>query len=77
MRDLLATNDPVLLSFVSALLSGEGFQFVVLDQNISILEGSIGIFPRRLAVSEDDWDQAARLMRDADLGHWIKDDGAR
>ncbi|PPC81531.1 MAG: hypothetical protein CTY31_10255 [Hyphomicrobium sp.] len=77
MRDLLATNDPVLLSFVSALLSGEGFQFVVLDQNISILEGSIGIFPRRLAVSEDDWDQAARLMRDADLGQWIKDDGAR
>ena len=77
MRDLLATNDPVLLSFVSALLSGEGFEFVVLDQNISILEGSIGIFPRRLAVSEDDWDRAARLMRDADLGQWIKDDGAR
>lgn len=74
MRDLMATNDLVLLSYVQALLSGEGIDCVVLDQNISMVEGSIGIFPKRLSVLNEDWCAATQLMRDADLGEWIKDD---
>ncbi len=75
MRDLMVTNDPVLLSFVEVLLKGESIDTVVLDQNMSIVEGSIGIFPRRLSVLDEDWCAAARVMRDAGLGEWIKDDG--
>jgi hypothetical protein len=38
------------------------------DQHTSILEGSAGAIPRRLAVSTDDFDRACRLLRDA--GEW-------
>ncbi|MBX9684670.1 MAG: DUF2007 domain-containing protein [Hyphomicrobium sp.] len=75
MRDLMVTNDPVLLSFVEVLLKGESIDTVVLDQNMSIVEGSIGIFPRRLSVLDEDWCAAARVMCDAGLAKWIKDDG--
>ena len=75
MRDLMVTNDPVLLSFVEVLLKGESIDTVVLDQNMSIVEGSIGIFPRRLSVLDEDWCAAARVMRDAGFAEWIKHDG--
>ncbi len=34
---------------------------------MSILEGGIGIFPRRLMVHPDDYDPALRVMRDNDI----------
>lgn len=75
MRDLLATNDPVVISYATSLLDGDGIACFVLDQNISIAEGSIGIFPRRIAVYDSDWCDAAQLLEDAGLGAWIKRDG--
>jgi hypothetical protein len=74
MRDLLATNDPVVISYATALLDGEGIASVLFDQNIAGIEGSIGIFPRRLAVEDADWRIAAQLLEDAGLGAWIKND---
>lgn len=73
MRNLILTNDHVLLSFVSALLADAGIQVIHLDRNMSALEGSIGVLPRRLAVTDDDWPSATRLLREADLGQWITD----
>lgn len=75
MRVLLKTNDAVVLSFAEAVLSEAGVAATVLDRNISALEGSIGAFPRRLAVGEDYWYRAARLMREAGLGSWLVDEG--
>lgn len=75
MRDLLATNDPVVISYATSLLDGEGIMSFVLDQNIAGVEGSIGIFPRRLAVDDSNWCDAAQLLEDAGLGAWIKRDG--
>lgn len=74
MRAVLATNDPVLLSYVTALLSGEGIESTVLDQNISAVEASIGIFPKRVAVQNDVWSQAVRVLKDAGLGDQIISD---
>jgi hypothetical protein len=74
MRTLVATNDPVLLSFVEALLRDQAIEFVVSDRYISIVEGSIGAFPRRLQVSPQSWDEARTLLKDAGLGAWISDD---
>jgi len=76
MRELLSTNDPVLLSYVETLLKAEGVGFQVFDRHISLVEGSIGVFPRRLMVAEADWPKAARLMADAGLSEWMKDDDA-
>jgi hypothetical protein len=76
MRELLRANDPVLISFVESLLRGQGIEHAVLDENMSVLEGSLGILPRRVLVATEDWAAAARLLREADLGQWISSTGA-
>ena len=53
MRELVRTNDPVLVSAIEALLRGADIPHVVLDQNMSVLEGSLGILPRRVMVADD------------------------
>lgn len=68
MEELLRTNDPVLISFVEALLREAEIPVFVADQNMSIMEGSIGMFPRRILVPEDDLERARRLMIDAGMG---------
>ena len=67
MKQLLATNNMVTISVVETLLRQAGIVHQVLDQNMSVLEGSIGIIPRRIMVDEDQWDRAIRLMKDAGL----------
>ena len=71
----LRTNDAVLISAIEALLSGAGIAHVVVDQNISVLEGSIGAFPRRILVGADQLDAARRLLTDAGLAHELRGDG--
>lgn len=71
MRELLLTNDPVLLSFVEALLAGEGIEVVIFDRHISLIEGSIGAFPRRLLVPAGQWPSAQRVLVEAGLGEWV------
>jgi hypothetical protein len=73
--ELLRTNDAVLISAIEALLSGAGIAHVVVDQNISVLEGSIGAFPRRILVGADQLDAARRLLTDAGLAHELRGDG--
>jgi hypothetical protein len=65
MRVVVASNDPVRLSFLVALLADAGIGSVLLDSHISALEGSIGAFPRRLAVADDDETHARRVLREA------------
>jgi hypothetical protein len=66
MRELLRTTDPTVIAFATALLRGEGIEVFPLDHNMSVLEGSIGILPRRLMVR--DGDLAAALVVIADNG---------
>lgn len=72
MKELLLSNDAVLISFVEALLKDAGIGFMVADQNMSVVEGSLGILPRRLLVKSDDFTAARRLLTDADLGHVLR-----
>lgn len=65
MRVLLATTDPVRLSFLLALLRDAGCSPVVLDGQISAIEGGIGAFPRRLAVPTEEESRARRVLREA------------
>ena len=58
MKQLLRTNDPASMAFAQALLQGEGIDCFEMDVNMSILEGSIGIFPRRLMVADADYADA-------------------
>ncbi len=71
MRELILTNDLVLISYVEALLADQGIEALVFDRNISLMEGSIGAFPRRLVVADEVWHRARRILLDAGLGEWI------
>ncbi len=64
----MRTNDAVLVSAVEALLKGAHIPHLILDQNMSVLEGSIGILPRRVMVADDQVQSARRLLKDAGLG---------
>lgn len=71
MRELIVTNEPVLISYAEALLKDQRIEAMVFDRNMSLMEGSIGAFPRRLVVSEEQWARAAEIMREAGLGDWV------
>ena len=68
MHVVLITNNLVRLSFVGSLLRDAGIDAVVLDQQVSAMEGSIGAIPRRLAVATEDSLQAMRILKDAGEG---------
>lgn len=67
MRELLRTNDPVLISFIETLLREAGIGALVLDGNMSVMEGSIGILARRIMVEDDGYDRARRLLSECDI----------
>jgi hypothetical protein len=74
MRELVRTNDAVVISAIEALLKGAHIRHMIVDQNISVLEGSIGIFPRRILVGEDEFDAARKLLTDAGFAKELRRD---
>ena len=71
MRDLVTSNDPVLLNFVEVLLQDAGIGVAVFDGNMSAVQGALGAVQARLVVPEESWAQARRLLEEAGLGKWI------
>jgi Putative prokaryotic signal transducing protein len=74
MRELVRTNDPVLISAIEALLKSADIGHMVVDQNISVLEGSIGAFQRRILVDEDEVAVARQLLAEAGFGKELRPD---
>ena len=65
MRIVSASNEPVRLSFLLALLADAGIAAVLLDQHASVMDGSIGAIPRRLAVADADAARARQVLAEA------------
>ena len=63
MKELLRANDPTVIAFAQALLAGEDIECFEMDVHMSILDGSLGILPRRLMVADDDLIAARAAMR--------------
>lgn len=74
MKELIRSNDPVLISFVSALLKEAGIAFTVLDTNMSVMEGSIGVLPQRVLVDEGAVGKARTLLTEAGVGNDLERD---
>ena len=74
MRELVRTNDAVLISAIEALLKGADIGHMLVDMNMSVLEGSIGILPRRILVESDKIARARRILTEAGIGHVISED---
>ena len=72
MIELFRTNDAVLISYVEALLRDSDIAHFIADQHMSILDGSIGVLPRRIMVDAEEEARARRLMQDAGLGDNLK-----
>jgi hypothetical protein len=75
LREILRTNDMVLVSAVGALLDGADIHHLVLDQNMSVLEGSLGVIPRRILVHDDDVGPARAVLTEAGLAHELRAEG--
>jgi hypothetical protein len=71
MREVLRSNDAVLINFAQSVLRDAGIASFLADQHMSVVEGSIGVFPRRLLVSGEDWAAAHQALDAAGLGEWL------
>lgn len=63
----MRTNDPTLIAYATALLEGEGIECFQMDVHMSVLEGSIGVLPRRVMVRDSDHFRASAVLRDNDI----------
>lgn len=75
MHEIVRTNDAVLISAIEALLKGAEIPHMVLDQNMSVLDGSLNMLPRRIVVDNEHVARARRLLTEAGLGHELRPDG--
>ena len=67
MKELMSTNDITKFVYAETILNSNNIVNFALDVNISVLEGSIGILPRRLMVMTLDYDRAVKLLTDFGL----------
>lgn len=74
VREIVRTNDAILITALEALLKAARISHLVVDQNMSVLEGSIGIFPRRILVDDDEVAAARQLLVDAGYEHELRPD---
>ena len=64
MKPVLKTNNVVQLYYAKDLLAQSGIEALVFDENASVMDGSLGMLPRRLMVSDEDFAQATLVVRD-------------
>ena len=65
MKELLRSNNLVEISYLTSMLKSEGIEVHILDNNMSIIEGSGMAIPRRLMVNEGDFVFAKKLLEEA------------
>ena len=65
MKELLRTNDLVLISWIRSVLNEAEIELFVLDAAMSVLEGSANAIPRRIMVAEEDHVNALRILKQA------------
>jgi|TARA_R110000850_G_scaffold23283_18_gene68755 hypothetical protein len=68
VKELIRSNDPVLLSYLMSVLEEEDIDAILLDEHTSVLEGSIGAIQRRVMVLAEDLDRAKRILVDIGEG---------
>jgi len=72
LHELVRTNNAVLITAIEALLKGADIPHMVLDRHMSVLEGSLGMLPRRIVVDGEYWEAARQLLSDAGLAHELR-----
>jgi tRNA1(Val) A37 N6-methylase TrmN6 len=62
MKELVRSNDVVFISWLLNALEQAGIYALLLDQHMSSVEGSLGILPRRILVSEEALPEARAIL---------------
>ena len=65
MKELLRSNNLVEISYLTSMLKSEGIEVHILDNNMSIIEGSGMAIPRRIMVGAADFILARKLLEEA------------
>lgn len=71
MKELLRLNDMVLISYLEHRMREEGIETLMLDGHMSVMEGSLGVLPRRMMVGEDDYDRAQGILDEVRRDHGL------
>lgn len=66
MRELTRSNNPVYLSWISAVLNDAGIENIIFDTHTALVEGSISAIEKRLMVAEIDFNKARDLLKQAE-----------
>ena len=63
MNELIRSNDIVFISWLQAMLAGDGIEAVVFDQYVSAIEGQAGPVQRRVMVLDEDLVRAQLILK--------------
>jgi len=63
MKELIRTNNIVLISWLEARLAEDGIEAVVFDQYASAIEGQVGPIQRRVMVLDEDFPRAQWILQ--------------
>jgi len=74
LRELVRTNDVVLISAIESLLAAAGIGCFIADRHMSAVEGSLGFLPRRILVNREDGARARKLLVDAGFGGELREE---
>lgn len=72
MKEILRSNDLVLISFVESLFRDAGINFFIADRNMSVMEGSLGILQPRFMVEDDDVEKAREILLEAGIADELR-----
>ena len=65
MKELLRSNDVIHLSWIKSVFDEANIPIFVMDEQMSVLEGSANAIQPRAMVSEEDYAQAVNILEDA------------
>ena len=65
MKELLRSKDLVNLSWIRSVFDEANILIFVMDEHMSVLEGSANAIQLRVMVSEEDHAQAMKILEDA------------
>jgi hypothetical protein len=63
MKELIRTNNIVLISWLEARLAEDGIEVVIFDQYASAIEGQVGPIQRRVMVLDEDFPRAQWILQ--------------
>jgi hypothetical protein len=75
MKELMRSNDLVLLSYIEALLKEADIDHEIADAHTSAVVGSIDASPRRILIRDEDWLRAKEIVDAAQADRAPNDGG--